>query len=163
MKFKNTVITLLAAALITLSVSCGETSYKNDIAVSDLKSAVEENLDNTDTFTELDADYITYMMELQDTDYTDGIVRWQASGVSADEYGIFKAESEESANALADLLRAYLDKRIETWNPSYDAEERPKIDNAEVKVMGEYAVFCILSDSDKTAVFSAVESELLGK
>lgn len=163
MKLKLIAITLISAAIIALSVSCGETTYKNDISVADLKSSVEAKLANTDTFTDLDSDYIEYMMEIEASAYTEAIVRWQASGISADEYGIFKAESTEKAEKLGNLLKNYLAKRVDTWNPSYDAAERPKIDNAEVKVMGNYAVFCILSESDRTAVFTAVESELLGK
>ena len=35
--------------------------------------------------------------------------------------------------------------------------------NAEIKVYGQYAVFCILNDADRAAVFTAVENTLLGK
>ena len=84
-------------------------------------------------------------------------------GIRRTKFGIFKAVDEESAKTLGGLLQKYLEKRIDTWNPSYDADQFPKIKNATVKVMGQYAVFCILSDADREAVYSAVENMLLGK
>ena len=165
MKLRITALIIESLTFLTLICSCGDkpASYRNDIPVADLKAAAEAKLSNTDTFVELDSDYIEYMMELDSSAFTEGIVRWQASGISADEYGIFKASTEEDAAALAELLKNYLKKRDETWNPSYDADQYPKIQNAEVKIMGQYAVFCILSDSDRAAVFTAVENALLGK
>ena len=39
-------------------------------------------------------------------------------------------------------------------------EERPKLDSAEIKVVGNYVMYAILSDSDKTAAFEAFEKVL---
>lgn len=164
MKTKLISITLVLISLFTLLCSCGgETAYKTDVPLSQLQSAAEAVLSNTDTLATLDSDYIEYMMELEASSFAEAIVRQQASGISADEYGIFKAASNEEAAALGAMLEAYLTKRDETWNPSYDADQYPKIKNATVKVFGQYAVFCILSDTDRDAVYSAVENILLGK
>lgn len=165
MKLRLTALILATAALIALACSCGEKTptYKTDIPVEELRAAAEVKLSNTETFVTLDADYIEYMMELDGSAFAEGIVRWQASGISADEFGIFKAVDEESAKTLGELLQKYLEKRIDTWNPSYDADQFPKIKNSTVKVMGQYAMFCILSDADREAVYSAVENMLLGK
>lgn len=165
MKLRLTALILAAVTIIALACSCGEKtlSYKTDVPVETLRAAAEAKLSNTDTFVTLDSDYIEYMMELDSSAFAEGVVRWQASGVSADEFGVFKAVDEESAKTLGGLLQKYLEKRIDTWNPSYDADQFPKIKNSTVKVMGQYAMFCILSDADREAVYTAVENILLGK
>lgn len=164
MKTKAISLLLAISCILALLCSCGgEAGYKTDIALSELQTAAETVLTNTETLATLDADYIEYMMELDSSSFTEGLVRQQASGVSADEYGIFKADSEEAAAALGTLLEGYLTKRDDAWNPSYDVDQYPKIKNATVKVFGQYAVFCILSDADRDAVYSAVENKLLGK
>ncbi len=153
---------LLSLLLVSLALvtSCGEVSYKADVALAELTVAADAKLDDTDTFTSLDADYVKYMMEIDEAAFTESAVRQQASGRSADEYGIFKAADEESAKALGTLLEGYLKKRIDTWNPAYDADQYPKIENAEVKVFGQYAVYCILSEADRGEVFAEIESAL---
>ena len=165
MKLRITALIIASIALLTLICSCGdkEPTYKDDVSLSTLQAAAEAKLTGTDTFITQDSDYIEYMMEIGSSEFAEGIVRWQASGVSADEYGIFKASDEEGAKKLGELLQSYLTKRDETWNPSYDADQYPKLKNAEVKVYGKYAVFCILSDADRASVFTAVENTLLGK
>lgn len=165
MKLRITALIIASLAIFTLICSCGDktVTYKTDVSLSDLQAAAEAKLTGTDTFVTQDSDYVEYMMEIGNDKYAEGIVRWQASGVSADEYGVFKASDEEGAKALGELLQKYLTKRDETWNPSYDADQYPKLKNAEVKVYGQYAVFCILNDSDRAAVFTAIENTLLGK
>ena len=39
-------------------------------------------------------------------------------------------------------------------------EEKPKLESAEVHVKGDYVMYCILSDKDKTAAFKAFEDAL---
>ena len=162
---KITALIIASIAILTLICSCGDkpASYKTDVPIADLQAAAESKLTGTDTFATQDSDYVEYMMEIGSDKFAEGIVRWQASGVSADEYGIFKASDEEAAKALGELLQKYLTKRDETWNPAYDADQYPKLKNAEIKVYGQYAVFCILNDVDRAAVFTAVENTLLGK
>lgn len=165
MKSRITALIIASLTLLTLICSCGDkpASYKDDVALATLQAAAEAKLTGTDTFVTQDSDYVEYMMEIGKTEFVEGLVRWQASGASADEYGIFKASDAEGAKILGDLLRNYLKKRDETWNPSYDADQYPKLKNAEVKVYGNYAVFCILSDADRANVFTAIENTLLGK
>ena len=38
--------------------------------------------------------------------------------------------------------------------------ERPKLDSAEVKIVGNYVMYAILSDSDRTAAFDAFSKAL---
>ncbi len=165
MKSRITALIIASLTLLTLICACGDkpASYKDDVALATLQAAAEAKLTGTDTFVTQDSDYVEYMMEIGKTEFVEGLVRWQASGASADEYGIFKASDAEGAKILGDLLRNARKKRDEAWNPSYDADQYPKLKNAEVKVYGNYVVFCILSDADRANVFTAIENTLLGK
>ena len=53
--------------------------------------------------------------------------------------------------------------RLDVWMEEYMPEEKPKLENATVKTMGRYVVYCILSDEAKDTVFTAVDNMLLGK
>ena len=60
------------------------------------------------------------------------------------------------------LCQSYLSLKMERWvlQADYIAAEHPKMEDAEVRVFGNYVVYTILTKQDKTAVFKAVE-ELL--
>ena len=81
-------------------------------------------------------------------------------GANVDEYGIFKASSEDGVAAVEQMVQSYLSKRVETWMPEYMPEEFPKVQSAKAQVYGQYVVYCILDDSEKSAVFNAIEAAL---
>ena len=65
------------------------------------------------------------------------------------------------ANFAAQVLtEGYLQLRADSWMDEYMPEEKPKLTAAEVKTSGNYVMYCILSDTDKSAAFGAFESSL---
>ncbi len=161
---KTRFISIILAALMiipaVLLISCGETvSYSADIAVSDLAVAAGAVLPESDKYTNISESYITNRMELD----LEGIEDFAVKINVIDEYGIFKAPSDDDVKAIKETVEAYLNRRVEEWMPEYMPEEFPKVENATVKVFGRYVVYCILSEDAKTDVFTAVENTLLGK
>ena len=77
-----------------------------------------------------------------------------------DEYGVFKARDAENAKALKAEVEAYLKNRLETWMDEYMPEEKPKVENAECRVFGNYVTYAILSESDRAAAFKAIDAAL---
>ncbi len=156
---------LLITAMLLCVVSCGENtaSYASDIAVSDLAAVADAALGGEHPLTVVPDDYIIGMNQVDVSVFADYVVKMQTVGANIDEYGIFKAPDSESVDSIEQIAKDYIQMRIDTWNPSYLAEDRPKVDNATVKVMGQYVMYCILADDAKSAVFTAVENKLLGK
>ena len=114
--------------------------------------------------TGMTTEYVENSLGIAASGFEEGIVKVTASGSTMDEYGIFKASSDDTVEALKGQVETYLKTRVDTWMPGcMPEEEHSKVENASVKVIGRYVVYGILSDTEKEAVFSAVEAELLAK
>lgn len=154
-------ILLIAISLLAL-VSCGSgaAKYRNDVAVPDLCAAADPLIGDSSTMATMTDDYLYGMMGIELDGISDYAVKVQASGANVDEYGIFKASSEENVATVEQMVQSYLAKRVETWMPEYMPEEFPKVQSAKAQVYGQYVVYCILDDSEKSAVFNAIEAAL---
>ena len=82
---------------------------------------------------------------------------------NGDMFGIFKAGENSSVKDVQAMVEAYLQLRMESWMDEYMPEEKPKLENAEVKVIGNYVMYCILSDADADTAFASFESCLSAK
>lgn len=164
---KSLISILLSACIMVPAVICAcgtETvSYSNDVAVADLVTAADTALGDSEPLTAVPDDYIKGMMQIDTAAFEEYVVKIRASGTNIDEYGIFKAPSAESVDSVKEIVSGYLDMRLDVWMEEYMPEEKPKLENATVKTMGRYVVYCILSDEAKDTVFTAVDNMLLGK
>lgn len=164
---KSLISLVLALTVITpvILASCDtETvSYSTDISVADLASAADTALADSETLTAVPDDYIKGMMKIDVSAFEDYTVKIRASGTNIDEYGIFKAPSDEAVKSVKEIVSGYLDMRLDAWMEEYMPEEKPKLENATIKTMGRYVVYCILSEDAKDTVFTTVDNMLLGK
>ncbi len=149
---------MLAALLLT---ACGEdpVTYKTDVAAVSLLDVCASPLASYSQLSAADEDYITYRMMLDTASVASYAVHIQNAGTSIDEIGIFQCISDDTA-AVTAMVEDYLTRRNEEWTGQYLVEEYPKLENAEYRVIGRYVVYGILSDTDKDALFSAIESYL---
>lgn len=159
-KIKNTLAAVLAATMMLLLLcACGGESTKN-VAVSDIAAKVDEALGKADSLSAVDSNYVKGYMKLSEDDYAECVVKINAYGQNIDEYGIFKASDSTQAKALKESVEGYLQLRLDSWMDEYMPEEKPKLTSAEVKTDGNYIMYSILSDSDKSAAFSAFADAL---
>ena len=86
------------------------------------------------------------------------IILKNVMGTNIDEFGIFKAGTMDAA-ALKEMIDGYLKILQDSWM-NYQPEEKPKLDGAEIKVVGDYVMYVILSDADKDAAFKAFSDAL---
>lgn len=162
--FTSLVLAVLMAVLCLVSASCGNSAaYQTDVPVTDLCFAVDSTLEAPSEFAEMTEDYIKGMMQIDPAEFAEYAVKMRVSGTNIDEYGIFKVASEAEVQSAAETVKAYLNMRIEAWMPEYIPEEFPKLQNASVKVMGQYVIYCILDNDTKIAAFSAAEEMLTDK
>ncbi len=156
---------LAIMAIMLALTSCGEEapSYETDVKVYALAVEADKAISSQDLL-ETDADYIKGMMGADAAkDFAEYCVKIQSTGASLDEYGIFKANSEADVANVEKIVDSYFQKRKDAWMNEYLVEEYPKLENASRKTFGLYVVYGILSDSDKTALFNAVENMLIQK
>ena len=115
---KKSLISLVLALTViapVILVSCGaETvSYSTEISVADLASAADTALADSETLTAVPDDYIKGMMKIDVSAFEDYTVKIRASGTNIDEYGIFKAPSEEAVKSVKEIVSGYLDMRLD--------------------------------------------------
>jgi hypothetical protein len=85
--------------------------------------------------------------------FADYLVKVNAAGANIDEYGIFKAKDPAQLEAAEEEVKSYLQLRRDTWMDEYMPEEKPKLEAAEVKTVGLYVIYAIVSEESRKAVF----------
>ena len=159
-KIKIPAALVCALLLLTMLCACGSGAGTKDVPVSDITAAVSAALDKTDSLTEADGMFLGLTKQTAEA-LGDHAVLINVYGTNIDEYGVFKAGAM-SAKELKAVADDYLSKRLDSWMEEYMPEEKPKLTNAEVRVSGDYVMYCILSDADKEAAFQAFETAVKG-
>ncbi|MCM1149055.1 MAG: DUF4358 domain-containing protein [Butyricicoccus sp.] len=149
---------LALAMVFALLCACG--SAAKDVAIEDVVSTVDTALNKGDNLVEVDANYIKGYMKIDAAAYEGFTVKINAYGANIDEYGVFKAKDSAQAKEAKAAVEGYLQLRLDSWMDAYMPEEKPKLTSAEIKTSGNYVMYCILSDADKSAAFGAFDGAL---
>lgn len=163
MKTNKASITIVCIMLlISMLAACGGKSseVRNDVAVTDVSAAVAAVLSEKDALVSVPETYFSGSMKMDVSDYEGYDVKINSQGVNIDEYGVFKAKDSTQVAALEQAVKNYLQFRKDIWMEEYMPEEYPKLENAEVKTVGNYVMYAILSDSSKKFAFDAFEKSL---
>lgn len=155
--FKKTVAILALLLALSLLASCTE-SYIDTVSPRDLLqvglSAVDgfgdARFEDEDFILEITSDTLDCLMDFQ--------VVTAKDAKNINEIGIFRAKDGKASE-----LKPYIDAYVEGMQKTYRAmdyfpEEVEKIDNATVKVFGNYVVYTFLGEVNTDAFYSAVES-----
>ena len=153
-------IALCALTIMLCLCACGESEdIKNDIAVDTLADTVAAAAEKTDSMIKRDESYVQGFMRMDVSAYEGFAVLINAYGANIDEFGIFKGSADQIKDIEA-AVNDYLKLRLDTWMEEYMPEEKPKLTSAEVKTVGNYVMYCILSEDDAKAAFEAFENSL---
>ena len=154
---------ILAVLLLAALCGCGGTKveYRNDVAVTDLVQNVLACVSSGSDMAAMKESYVQGLMGMDTAGYAEFAVYISALGTNIDEFGIFKLGTASAADAQKQI-EAYLQMREDTWMKEYIPEEYPKLQNAEIKLCGDYAIYVILSDSERAAALKACEDALIG-
>ncbi len=155
---KFTAMILALVMILALLCACG--SSAKDVPVADISAKVDKALNMEGSLTEVDESYIKGFMKIDASSCKEYAVKINAFGANIDEYGIFKAENSNQAKEVKASVEAYLKLRLDTWMNEYMPEEKPKLTSAEIKTNGNYVMFCILSDADKSTAFDTFNAAL---
>lgn len=154
---KRFLMLLLCICLILPLSSCKKTKYRNDPSANELAEAALGVLNDADGYTVAEHDLLEGYFHRPDgaADFT---VRIRADRNNIDEFGIYHV-TDGDVREMASLLEGYLSRSFEQnrdWYDSYIPTETPKLRRAEVRVFGSYAVYAILSDSDRDRLFERI-------
>lgn len=157
---KTIIIALCLVIALSAFAGCGgsSASYRDDVAVDELASAVETAIGGGSMSKAPETYASTWKLDLSAC--SEYIMKLNSTGVNIDEYGIFKAKDSGSVSAVKTALENYLKSRRDAWMSEYMPEEYPKLENAEVKAVGSYVMYAILDDAGRSTAFAALESAL---
>ena len=155
-------LALLLSILMLLPAfsACGG-SASADVPVAELVTALSGTLSNADKLTDAGGDYVSGMLELDTDLFREYVLMLQTKGTEIDQYGIFRVRDIRDAESVASTLENYLRTMRNNWDAlPYLPEERPKLDQAAVRTVGEYVVFTILSAEDTEALNAQLDRML---
>ncbi len=152
---------LVFQLLITLLLcSCAEkTNYVDDVSVKALSQKGIAALSVRREFTTAEKGYLDDWFTTPDY-VRDSVISFATDANNHDQFGIYHV-TEGNAKAMSALLRAYLDDCYENYNSLYNPEEMPKIRDAQVEIYGNYVVYAVFDEADRTALLTAIQNALM--
>ena len=161
---KKTLCILLALLALALPfTACKSGNYLDDKAATEIGKAISAKLSGNQTYTQVDSGALDDYFQMPDY-VSESAIYFSDEGNNIDEFGVFHVKDGQ-AKEMADILEKYLTDAYDqnaAWYDSYIPEETPKLRDAEVKTFGNYVLYAILSEENKTAARNAAE-ELLAK
>lgn len=161
-RIKIAFVLLLIFALLT---SCNAKKYSDDVSCYELCEYAIAAIDEGEDFSDYGKEYIKYFFENSEL-HDDFRIVYSTETDDIDELGIFHAPSADAAKEISAIAQNYISEMQNTQRAfigSYAPEELPKLDNAEVRVFGNYVVYAIMEDDEKSEAFSAIDKKLLSK
>lgn len=151
------VLTLIVAALS----SCGKTKYRDDVEISKIADTITSKVPLEDGYYAVDSDYITFYFEGAESLISDHRIMMSTETSNINQFGVFHVKPG-NAEAMKKLCESYIATMRDRWGTSamYIPAELTKLDNAEVRIYGNYVIYLMMTPSDKTTVFAAVEGLL---
>ena len=159
---------IILAALLLCPILCLSAcdSYRNDVAVNDLSSAVLNAVSTQGGYTAMDSDYVS--LEFSNPNViVSNVQEWMicasSSQSTVDEFGIFRVKEGGDVNAVKAEVWDYVQAtqvKLEVFLDMYDPLEKTKLENAEIVVYGNYVIFTMLTEQDSSAALEAVQNAL---
>lgn len=156
---KRILISLCAIFCVPALPGCGKVtprSYLTSLSAAELADAAGSGLDGE--YRTADADYLADYVTLPQSGYS-LCVRISTAGDRIDEYGVL--HSDIGTAEAERLIREYLTGSYEQNRAFYDSyipTETPKLRDAEVRVMGDYVIYAILSPEERSLLFTRAEA-----
>ncbi len=160
---KKTKIIALALCLVmalSLMAACGDKAAEVNVPAADVAASVNAAIGKADAMVAPAESWVKGYMKTEPSAFGDYAVMINAYGANVDEFGIFKAGENMGVSDVEKTVEAYLKLRLDSWMDEYMPEEKYKVEDAEFKTIGNYVMYCILSEADTEAAFAAFEEAL---
>lgn len=164
MKARKILSLIIPILLVTLIFqSCSQRKFNSSLACDELSMRLRSEIHPSDG--ELEAysnEELTFLFPSSDL-YDDACVVYSSDSTDVCEVGIFHAPDEESAKRLFEEAKSYIKNMQEQKSEflrNYSPAELPKLNSAEARRFGNYVIFAIGDQDDKSNLFKKAE-ELL--
>lgn len=166
---KILLLTLALLMTLTLLTACGGEKYRNDLTSAQVMETIKAAIPAEEGYRQVSDGYISastwgehYTVLLENTiDHC--IIVSEKSDMNIDEVGVFHVKDGGKVEDLKAIVEAYVagqTLRFRDLLASYNPDELPKLDEAEVEVCGNYIYYSILSETRTEAAENAFESAL---
>ncbi len=165
------ILLILLAILMLLStlVSCGGEKYRNDLTSAQVMEQIKAAIPSEEGYRQVSDGFISesswganYTVLLENvTDHY--IAVSEKSDMNVDEIGVFHVKDGSKVDDLKTIVSDYVKARTMQHRDllvSYNPAELPKLDEAEVKVCGNYIYYSILSEERTELAENAFEAAL---
>lgn len=153
---KKIITASIAAVFCVAAVGCSTASEKPD-SVSSVSSAAEslspaeksEKLLKTVEFpsmVEVIPDKLEFYYGITTDDVTEFSAYICGSGMAPDEFGIFEAKDQASAEKIKAALKARIDEQYETFE-SYTPDAMYRFDDSFAEINGTTVIYAVCSDN----------------
>lgn len=152
----------LVAVFVCALSSCGSNEYRDDVSCESLTDAIREAAPCESGYSQFDADELEYLFGALPLCSEKSVI-YSTENTDINEIGVFRTENPDAASEVRDSVLAYIAEMQEdqiSFIASYAPAEVPKLEGAEVRVMGNYVIYAVLSKSERNAAFDAAEKIL---
>ncbi len=160
---KKLFILFLASIMLLPLCACAEDGYRDDIDTAELTEKIKAALPLPDGYAEHGGDYVNFRFEDIEEHTDKSRIIYSRDSRRADLVAVFHAKSASDIDDVKRICgefiedqRALFSSVVEQYMPS----ESVKLDAAELRIFGNYAVLCVLSPSDARVAFEVARSAL---
>ena len=150
-------ILVITFVIIFVTIYVNNTGYLDDLSAEDLlnnSSAVVETDGGTKR---LDKDIILEFADGEIDNIKDFAIIKANNSKNINEMGIFRVENGEAEDLAEDVKEYVAGKQKSYRTLNYLPEEAQKIDNARVKVLGNYVIYSFLNEEDTIEFYKQAE------
>lgn len=147
----------LALVILFIVIFVGDDEYTNTLSADELLSEASKVIVTEGGTSALDPDVI---LEFGDNmpNVTDYSIIKANNSKNINEMGIFRSENE-NVEELVERVKKYVEDKKQTYRAlDYFPEEAQKIDNATVKVYGNYVIYTFLNEKDTAYFYNRAEN-----
>lgn len=151
---------LLSVLMICIMlVSCAVT-YTDSLSSQELMWVAREVIDTESGMRWIDEDIILEFADDMPEYLRDFAVVRSNDAKNINEIGVFRVE-EGHATEVFDMATGYIQSKQNMYRAmNYFPEEQEKVDNATVKIFGNYVVYSFLNEKDTSALYTAISDAL---
>ncbi|MBQ9779915.1 MAG: DUF4358 domain-containing protein [Clostridia bacterium] len=162
-------LSLAVIMILSLLTACGGDEYRDDLTSAQVMEKIKTAIPSEEGYRQVSESYISasmwgenYTVLLENiTDHC--IIVSEKSDVNIDEVGVFHVKDSAKVAELKAIVEAYVEGQTLRFRDlliSYNPDELPKLDEAEVEVCGNYIYYSILSEARTEAAENAFEGAI---
>ena len=162
-------LSLAVIMILSLLSACGGDEYRDDLTSAQVMEKIKTAIPSEEGYRQVSESYISasmwgenYTVLLENiTDHC--IIVSEKSDVNIDEVGVFHVKDSAKVAELKAIVEAYVEGQTLRFRDlliSYNPDELPKLDEAEVEVCGNYIYYSILSEARTEAAENAFEGAI---